>query len=534
MPSPIDPPNVWVARNQWTDLPVPDLGEWDPTRSISLVLPYYERSRELNLTLAALAEQSYPDHLLQVIVADDGSSVDPPNPPNGLPFEFLIVRQEDLGYGLARARNMGARAADGDVLLFLDCDMIPERQHVEAHARWHHAARRLVTVGFRFHADFRDASPEAVASAVRGGEIEQIAGSPVERPEWIEGHMRRTSDLLGPFDDLYLMMSGGNLAIDRDLYWEAGGNDESFTRWGGEDNEFGYRVMQLGAVVVPERNAIAWHQGEGQVPSSDELQSIWLQRAKLRNLIANPETRRPTRGRIHSVPRLLVSVKTTEAGAEHIGATVDALLASDFTDLVVGIEDVDDPLASTWLAEQYLSDCRVLFPVSQSTLAERFPFTPIRMSIPAGYGLDANTVGLLVRELGAAGVGALHVTLPGRPAKDGAELVLTRAWNRAQHLEKDSVNSAVGELFGERWVSGQAYGFWPIDDVENALVRIRQTVSSTSESSLLSEIQLKEAELTELKSRRALRVANSLGQLRRARSWHELRAAIAGLRRAFV
>ena len=64
------------------------------------------------------------------------------------------------GFGLARARNMGADDATGEVLVFLDCDMVPEPQLVEAHARWHHVHERALTLGFRRHVDFDGITPE--------------------------------------------------------------------------------------------------------------------------------------------------------------------------------------------------------------------------------------------------------------------------------------------------------------------------------------------------------------------------------------
>ena len=68
--------------------------------------------------------------------------------------DSLVVSQERRGFGLARARNTGAAAANGEILLFLDCDMVPEPQWIEAHARWHHVVDDATTLGFRCHVDF--------------------------------------------------------------------------------------------------------------------------------------------------------------------------------------------------------------------------------------------------------------------------------------------------------------------------------------------------------------------------------------------
>ena len=141
-----------VHGNDWRTLDPGEIGYWEPSQRVTVVVPCYNGQEPLALTFAALANQTYPRDLLEVVVADDGS--DPPiTVPPGTPFEARVVAQERAGFGLARARNTGAASATGSILVFLDCDMVPEPHHVEAHARWHHLDDRILTLGFRHHAD---------------------------------------------------------------------------------------------------------------------------------------------------------------------------------------------------------------------------------------------------------------------------------------------------------------------------------------------------------------------------------------------
>ena len=126
-----------VRGNDWRLLEPGELGRWSPTERVTVVLPCYMGQAELELTFAALANQTYPSHLLEAVVVDDGSTP-PITLPAGASFTASVVAQERDGFGLARARNLGAERASGEILVFLDCDMIPEPQLVEAHARWHH------------------------------------------------------------------------------------------------------------------------------------------------------------------------------------------------------------------------------------------------------------------------------------------------------------------------------------------------------------------------------------------------------------
>jgi len=334
--TPLAPPPATVDGNDWKSLDTASLQKFEPRLPATVAVPYYQAPDALALTLAGLERQSYPHHLFEVIVVDDGS--DPPlETPKGSPLSVRVIHQPDLGFGLARARNNGARAAQGDIVVFLDCDMIPAREWLAAHARWHHAASDAVSIGFRRHIDVAGVSADDVRHG-SGTLDEMFADRPWDRPEWIESHMTRTAELTSDDDDLFRVASGGNLGMSRHFYWEVGGNDESFTQWGAEDIEFGYRAFTLGALLVPERRALCWHQGEGATPSSAETRSLEQQRAKLSQLIAHHGFRRAKPGRSFTVPQYVVSVDTGGAGTDAQLDTVESLLSGDVHDLVVWIE----------------------------------------------------------------------------------------------------------------------------------------------------------------------------------------------------
>ena len=145
------PPAQLVRYNDWRQVELPPLREFRPEFPVSVIVPYYAQLEELGRTLAALEGQTWPRELFEVVVVDDGSPEPLAEVGRSLleraPFAVRAVRQEDLGFGLARARNRGARAATHEVLVFLDADLLPEADWLMAHARWHHAAPDVVTLG---------------------------------------------------------------------------------------------------------------------------------------------------------------------------------------------------------------------------------------------------------------------------------------------------------------------------------------------------------------------------------------------------
>jgi GT2 family glycosyltransferase len=93
---------------------------------LSVVVATRDRPEKLGRTLQALRGQRWPS--LEIVVVDDGS-VPPlaPFPP------ALLMRTQ--GIGRSAARNLGARAASGEVLVFIDDDILVGSGFLESHAR---------------------------------------------------------------------------------------------------------------------------------------------------------------------------------------------------------------------------------------------------------------------------------------------------------------------------------------------------------------------------------------------------------------
>ncbi len=91
----------------------------------SVIIPHYDRLDALTMTLNGLAAQTTPADQFEVIIVDDGSTSDVAGFLEGLSLPFVprLLRQDNKGP--AAARNHGAAVATGDLLIFLDADMIP-------------------------------------------------------------------------------------------------------------------------------------------------------------------------------------------------------------------------------------------------------------------------------------------------------------------------------------------------------------------------------------------------------------------------
>jgi len=92
----------------------PETGQRAPT--ISVIIPAHNEEGYLDRTLKALARQTYPKY--EIIVVANGCTDRTEEVAAHRCDRLIVLSQKSLGV----ARNLGARLASGDLLLFLDAD----------------------------------------------------------------------------------------------------------------------------------------------------------------------------------------------------------------------------------------------------------------------------------------------------------------------------------------------------------------------------------------------------------------------------
>lgn len=522
-----------VGWNDWKAVSVPRLGEWEPHLSLAVIIPVRDGQAGLDMTLSSLAEQTYPSRLLRVIVADDASDpalVLPENRPENCE---LLRLQASPGFGAGRARRRGAAAAvDADIILFADADIVLHRQHVEAHARWHHALDYAVTLGYRRFVSFEELSAEDVAQAVRHDRMEMILeGRPSEGHDWLEAIIDRSDNLTRRGESPFRVAVGANIGVRRELY-EAAGGFAAFGRRGIEDTETGFRLQMAGALFVPDRQAMSWHQGvrtmAGVRAQDIKRERQWL----IEHQIPASRYRQRANGRQYAVPMLQVVVDSDSQVAEVVCRTVNSILANTFTDLRVTVVAPAELRDRQLLLDAYGPDGRV-------TIAEEVPDVspaPFRLAVPAGYRFGSGAVGMLLDEIERRSVGALRL-VPASPVQADAMPTLWRTDARRRAalvcLEPNDREAAVGLLYGEWWVDSTQFDI--IDPVHAGAAAEDVTLSTQANTKIGAsdgaasthredlrfralEEQLRERELqiARLRRRRALRWADRIGRARKA------------------
>ncbi|WP_327087058.1 glycosyltransferase [Nonomuraea sp. NBC_01738] len=439
-----------VRHNDYGTLAPPVLGSWRPGLRVSVVIPVYNDHEALGQTLAALAKQTYPAGLTEIIVADDGSE-----PPVDVASGARVVRVRE-GWGRGNARQTGADAATGDVIHWLDADMILAEDHLEAHMRWHHVLPYAVVIG-----DTR---------------FVEALGEEGSRTAYTTKTLAATRMLRDAGTSAYLLHTGASSSVPAALLRTAGGVDVSLNM--AEDTELGYRLAQAGAVFIPEPLAVGRHVG----PSTVMLREKEVHRhnwSYLGDLIPELRWLRTHPRRQWLVP--YVQVVTEASGYEATRATVDSALAGTVSDTAVTIvgpwdtlnsgrrSSLDDPQLDLRLVHNlYAHEPRVTFALSAPSLPVSTPFV---LRVPAGWSLGADALSSLVRQAERDTLGLVSIALAETASGVvSARLERTAAFARARLVagcaDGATVDDLVDELFGAVWVSGAEFGFVPADEAE--------------------------------------------------------------------
>jgi glycosyltransferase involved in cell wall biosynthesis len=375
-----------VHGNDWSALVPPASARWTPTRRVSICIPAHNPSN-LRRVLDALALQTYPSALMEVVIADDGS--DPPITATGdYPFPVSVVQlQRTLAFGAGRGRNAAARRATGDLLVFLDADIVPERQVIASYARWFVDRPDVMAMGICRFADMEELTDEAFGHLVEeDGLGAHFEGREVDDQEWRENTLRRTHDLRIEAVDAFRIVIGATFAITAAQYWSVGGFRELGIR-GIEDTEFGYRVHANGAVMVFDRDAVHWHQGRRNMNLEHKDQIRRIRRPYVERLLPVPGFRGsvpdPLDRPVHTVPHTVV----------HAGGDAERLNdlrgCVDHDHVVVGGDEV-----------------------AQAPDGMPFVASFCDIWLPAEAAISERSIRIITRELVRRGVGVIMIHAP--------------------------------------------------------------------------------------------------------------------------
>lgn len=202
----------------------------------SVIIPTRDRPSAFARCLSSFNSLNYAANAWELIVVNDGGMKSfegiGEEVYEGLPLRIINVKAA----GPSKARNIGAKAARGDYLAFVDDDC-------SVTSAW----LRQFESGFRMN-----------NCAGLGGQLLNPSPASVAAATW-EHYLEFLIEFFHDENGNALLLPTNNVAYRRDIFEALGGFDETFPLAAAEDLEFGYRLVSRGFRQQYYPAAQVWH-----------------------------------------------------------------------------------------------------------------------------------------------------------------------------------------------------------------------------------------------------------------------------------
>lgn len=207
--------------------------------SVSVIVPTYNRRNRLQRLLQTLEQVRPQVSQFEVVVAVDGANDGTREMLAAIESAYPLRVVEQANQGPAAARNNAISVASGEVLLFLDDDVVPAPGLIERHLEVHARDSQAVVIGAMLAPPGLSLTPWL---------------------RWEAAMVKKQYDAMtaGEWAPTPRQFYTANASVRRDHALAAGGFDPRFTR--AEDVEFAFRLGARGLRFYFEPDARVFHE----------------------------------------------------------------------------------------------------------------------------------------------------------------------------------------------------------------------------------------------------------------------------------
>lgn len=247
------------------------------SKKVSFIIPCYNTEKTIKKTLLSIKHQNVKKHYfsdLEVIIIDDNSviPVEKSIDPEDYPFKIKIIKLNHNS-GVSHARALGVTHADGDILIFIDSDIVLSKDYLADHLVRNVIINNAVFVSLKENVKGNDAriSNDSIKNGLDVSNIDYskdlrvdkkvnkkaIGLHPVEKE--LSLHILESTNYFkdysgskshGPYD-LFSMVIGHNFSIKKELIYRSFPFSKDFKGWGLEDTYAGARMKLDGIYIIP-------------------------------------------------------------------------------------------------------------------------------------------------------------------------------------------------------------------------------------------------------------------------------------------
>ncbi len=233
-------------------------------KKISVVVPTYNRAELLGYTLTSLARQTLARKHFEVIVVDDGGKDESGQVVERFQdrLDIKYVSQEDHGFTVGKARNIGVSLAWGELVVFCDTGILLSSQALELRLKAHKRSRfPCVVIGYVHAFEITDEQVDRLLPLIDPEDTDRCieVAKAQEAFDVREPQYRALGEDVhawpAPFDIFWTC----HVSAPRNEIIRSGESDPSYSSWGGEDVDLAIRLFMNNHVFYFDRNICSFH-----------------------------------------------------------------------------------------------------------------------------------------------------------------------------------------------------------------------------------------------------------------------------------
>ena len=216
---------------------------------VSIIILNFNGKDYIRKCLGSVQNLNYPKDRYEIIFVDNGS-IDGSIDYVTKRFKNIKIVRNEKNFGFAKGNNIGAEKAQGELIVFLNNDMVVDKEWLSSLVKCYQE------------------TPENVCCI-----SSKILSYDGRKIDFIDGQISFYSHAYQisfgeKYDDLQLERKpiffpcGGSFLIDRDIYLAVGGFDDDYFAYF-EDVDLGWRLWLSGYKVYFEPNSIVYHKHWG-------------------------------------------------------------------------------------------------------------------------------------------------------------------------------------------------------------------------------------------------------------------------------
>lgn len=231
----------------------------------SIIIPTYNRSKLLDYTLNSIVNQSFSKDKFEVIVVDDGSNDNTAEVINKykslLNLQYFF--QEDKGYRVSTARNIGIENAAGELCVFIDSGVILGTNCLHEHVLYYYQSPSSAVLGYVYGFSNNNNEGKKLHGIIDPHQPDTSIEYFIKTYTYMdlrESFYKKYNDNLAELPAPWVFFWATNISIPRKTLYSVGLFDSNYDfNWGAEDIDLGYRLFKNDIKILLNRKAASIH-----------------------------------------------------------------------------------------------------------------------------------------------------------------------------------------------------------------------------------------------------------------------------------